>query len=117
MKTSTIIAKLICTSAKNGIPVNFISDNAPQFSSEEFTEFANDWDFSLIKMSPKHSQSNGMVEKNGGYLQENLREGKIGRKRSIFGPIGVPYNSHKTWIFSQSITHGEKIKTYIASDP
>ena len=37
MKTSTIIAKLKTTFPRNGIPLNFLSDNAPQFCSEEFT--------------------------------------------------------------------------------
>ena len=39
-----------------------ISDNGPQFVSEEFKNFSMEWMFNHVTTSPSHSQSNGMVE-------------------------------------------------------
>ena len=63
--------------------MNFLSDNAPQFCSEELIEFAKDWDFSLIKMPPKHSQSNGMVEKMVGICKRIFAKAKLPEKIHI----------------------------------
>ena len=48
--------------ARYGIPDTVISDNGPQFSSEEFQHFSKRWGFKHITSSPRHSQSNGMSE-------------------------------------------------------
>ena len=48
--------------ARYSIPDTVISDNGPQFSSEEFRLFSKRWGFEHITSSPRHSQSNGMSE-------------------------------------------------------
>ena len=48
--------------ATHGIPDTVISDNGPQFVSEEFKKFSMEWMFNHVTTSPYHSQSNGMVE-------------------------------------------------------
>ena len=61
--TSTaIIHKLKAHFARNGIPEQVVSDNAPNLTSEEFDKFAQEWDFEHITTSPYHSQSNGKAE-------------------------------------------------------
>ena len=57
-----VIHKLQAHFARYGIPDTVISDNGPQFSSEEFRHFGKRWDFEHITTSPRHSQSNGMSE-------------------------------------------------------
>lgn len=48
--------------ARFGPPDVVFSDNGPQFSSEDFAEFAKDWSFQHRTSSPEFPQSNGMAE-------------------------------------------------------
>ena len=54
-KSQDIIHKIKAQIARYGIPDTLVSDNGPQFSSEEFQKFAKKWGF-------KHPQSNGLPE-------------------------------------------------------
>lgn len=45
--------------ARHGIPEVVRSDNGPQFASEPFRKFAQDWNFSHVTSSPRFPQSNG----------------------------------------------------------
>jgi hypothetical protein len=58
-----IIGKLKKTFSVHGIPSIVISDNGPQFSSEEFKCFAKTYDFNHITSSPGYPQSNGQAER------------------------------------------------------
>ena len=59
---STIIKKLKCHFARQGIPDIVISDNGPQFACEKFSNFASEWDFEHRPGSPGHQQTNGKAE-------------------------------------------------------
>uniref|UniRef100_A0ABM0M1R1 Uncharacterized protein K02A2.6-like n=1 Tax=Saccoglossus kowalevskii TaxID=10224 RepID=A0ABM0M1R1_SACKO len=48
--------------AREGIPDKVISDNGPCYDNQEYKDFAHQWEFHHIKISPGHSQSNGQVE-------------------------------------------------------
>ena len=48
--------------SRHGTPVQVISDNGPQFSSQEFKEFAKAWDFDHKTSSPHYPASNGQAE-------------------------------------------------------
>ena len=62
--TSNAIIKKLCHHfARHGIAETLVSDNAPQYSSEEFKQFAAKWDFKHVTSSPMYSQSNGLAEK------------------------------------------------------
>ena len=57
-----VIAKLKTIFARHGIPQTVVSDNATQFSSQEFVDFANAWNFTTTNPSPRFPQSNGQAE-------------------------------------------------------
>ena len=39
-----------------------ITDNGPQYSSDQFAAFTREWEFQHTTSSPLHSQSNGKAE-------------------------------------------------------
>ena len=57
-----IIKKLNRHFANHGIPMEFVSDNGPPYNSEEFANFAREYEFELRKSSPTFPQSNGRAE-------------------------------------------------------
>ena len=60
--SATLIEHTKAHFARYGIPDKVISDNGPQFRSQEYASFAKAWDFTHITSSPYHNQSNGKVE-------------------------------------------------------
>ena len=58
----TVIRKLKEHFARYGIPSILISDNGPQFSSQEFKTFVSLWDVEHRTSSPGHQQANGKAE-------------------------------------------------------
>ena len=60
--TAAVIKKLKPHFARWGIPNEVVTDNGPQFVSDEFARFAKEWNFRHITSSPYHSQSNGKAE-------------------------------------------------------
>ena len=61
--SEAVIRKLKKLFSNQGIPETLISDNGPQFSSEQFASFAKEWNFSHSTSSPLFAQSNGLAEK------------------------------------------------------
>ena len=62
--------------ARYGQVESLKSDNGPQFSSEEFQNFAKDWNFKHVTSSPGHSQSNGFIEKMVAIAKGIMRKAK-----------------------------------------
>lgn len=60
--SKSVITKLKCHFARFGCPQILISDNGPQFVSDEFEEFMNEWDIEHRTSSPGHQQANGLAE-------------------------------------------------------
>ena len=58
--TITILRKLF---AKYGMPVYCVSDNGPQFRSEEFTRFLKIKGVKHVRVAPYHAASNGLAER------------------------------------------------------
>ena len=48
--------------ARYGVPDRVITDNGPQFCSQDYEKFASKWKFEHVTSSPYHSQSNGKAE-------------------------------------------------------
>ena len=60
--SSQVITILKKQSARFGIPSTIVSDNGPQFSSEEFKQFVSKWGINHTVSSPNHPQGNGKAE-------------------------------------------------------
>ena len=58
----TVIKVLKMHFSRHGIPEVLISDNSPQYSSQEFSSFAQQWEFKHVTSSPHYPKSNGKAE-------------------------------------------------------
>ena len=85
--SSAIINKLKAIFVRHGIPEKLVSDNSPQFSTQEFAHFANEWDFSQITSSPNYPQSNGLVEKSVHIAKKLLKKSKSDNRDPYLGLI------------------------------
>ena len=62
--TSTaVVASLKANFSRHGISVTFVSDNGPQFNSEEMRIFAKEYGFQHTTSSPYYPKSNGQAER------------------------------------------------------
>ena len=73
LSSDTVITKLKVVFSRLGVPDTLVSDNVP-FGSFKFQQFAKDWNFKSVLISPKHSQSNGLAEKGVGVAKNILRK-------------------------------------------
>ena len=60
--SKTTIKALKTYFSRHGVPDVVVSDNGPQYSSEEFRCFSQEWKFKHITSSPRYPQSNGKAE-------------------------------------------------------
>ena len=75
--TSTgVIKALQSVFSRHGIPEIIRSDNGPQYSSHEFSQFANSYGFSHMTSSPHYPQSNGQAERTVQTVKRLLKRSK-----------------------------------------
>lgn len=60
--SNAVITAVKSIFARHGTPEVVMSDNGPQYSSQEFKNFSKQWDFEHITSSPHYAQSNGLAE-------------------------------------------------------
>ena len=59
----SIITVLKSIFARHGIPTTLITDNGPQFISNEMSQFSSTYGFHHVTSSPHYHQSNGQAER------------------------------------------------------
>ena len=77
--TTEAVTHLKSIFAHHGIPETLISANRPQYASQEFAEFAQDYEFQHRTSSPYFLQGNGEAER------------AVGTIKSLLGKKGDPY--------------------------
>ena len=72
--SQSVINSLKAIFARHGIPETFRTDNGPQFSSREFTEFATKYQFTHTTSSPHFPSSNGQAERTVQTVKHLIKE-------------------------------------------
>ena len=60
--------------ARFGVPEVLMSDNGPQYNSQEMREFAKLYGFRLVSSSPHYPRSNGLAERTVKTVKELLKK-------------------------------------------
>lgn len=68
--------KVIQLFAVHGICKVLYTDNGPQYTSAEFKNFVNEWEFEHVTSSPTYPQSNGFCEPMVGVVKSILKKAK-----------------------------------------
>lgn len=63
MTSTAVISKLKRHFSVHGVPHALYTDNGRQYTSQQFQEFARQWDFTHVTSSPEFPQSNGLAER------------------------------------------------------
>ena len=77
MSTTTATAtieQLRCMFAQHGIPETVVSDNGPQFTSDEFTQFCLRNGIHHVLVTPYHPSSNGLAERAVQTIKNGIRK-------------------------------------------
>ena len=61
--SASIISALKAIFSRHGIPDILITDNGPQYAAQEFSQFAESYNFTHQTSSPYHPQGNGEAER------------------------------------------------------
>ena len=61
--SEAVINALKSIFARHGIPESVMSDNGPQYASQQFKNFAEEYNFTSITSSPRYPQANGEAER------------------------------------------------------
>lgn len=72
--SSAVITVLKSVFARHGIPDVVCSDNSPQYSSKEFSQFASSYGFQHTTSSPRYPQSNGQAERTVKTVKRMLKQ-------------------------------------------
>ena len=79
-RSSAVIKKIKSILARQGKFQKMISDNGPQYISDEFAKFASEWEFNHTTSSPKHAQSTGLAERTVQTLKQLMKKAKTEHK-------------------------------------
>ena len=71
LTANSVVAHTSSIFARHGIPEVVVSDNGPQFASESYNKFAEEYGFQHITSSPYHPEGNGEAER-GVQIVKNL---------------------------------------------
>ena len=73
--------------ARHGISDELITDNGPQFESHEYSRFAGEYGFTIVKSSPYYSRENGKAELAVKIAKKHFEE--VSERGSFSGSLSI----------------------------
>ncbi len=89
--TTSTIERLQTVFAQFGIPESLVSDNGPQFSSEEFRDFCRSNGVHHMLVAPYHPSSNGLAERAVQTFKQGLRKSTEGTLKDRLARVLFSY--------------------------
>ena len=71
--------------ARHGIPRVVKSDNGPQYTSDKYRKFGEEWSFKHVTTSLYHPQANGLAEKSVQIIKRILKKAKADNRDPYLG--------------------------------
>jgi hypothetical protein len=97
--SNSVINKIKPMFARYGIPERVVSDNGPQYSSQEFKDFSKRYNFDHVTSSPYHPKSNGLAEKYVQVVKRIFEKARLDRQDPLLGileyrstPLDIGYS-------------------------
>ena len=116
--TSTnVITHLKSIFSRHGVPETVRSDNGPQYSSEQFAEFANQYGFSHITSSPKYPQSNGAAERAVRTIKDLLKKNKTHNGDMYMAMLAYRSTPLENGLSPAELLMGRKLRTSVPVEP
>lgn len=96
LTASEVITRTKSIFTRQGIPETVVSDNGPQYSSEAYKTFAEDYQFKHVTSSPYFPQSNGEAERAVRTIKDLLKksgESHLALLAYRSTPLVIPFGS------------------------
>lgn len=90
-----------------------ISDNGPQYSSEQFAEFTNKYGFSHITSSPKYPQSNGAAERAVRTIKDLLKKNRMQDEDMYMAMLAYKSTALDNGLSPAELLMGRKLRTTV----
>ena len=100
--------------AMYGVPNELVTDNGPQFSSAEFTTFAQSWGLNHITSSPHYPQSNGKAENAVKTVKRLFRKCQESRESEYLALLTGATHHQKGW---EPVQHNDSWDAAAPSGP
>ena len=78
--SAAVVNHLKSVFAEHEIVETLVSDNGPQYNSQEFEAFYKQWGIDYVTSSPLHPQSNGFIERSVQTVKNLLRKAEASEK-------------------------------------
>ena len=78
--SSEVVRKVKQQFSRHGIPKTLVADNGPQFLSNAFAIFTQNWDIEHVISSPHHSQSNGKAKFAVKIFKTLMKKASVGKR-------------------------------------
>ena len=114
MKSSELITHLKSIFSRHGIPEVMVTDNGPNYTSDEFQSFTKNWGIQHITSSPKYPQSNGLAERNVQTLKKLVKKSGKGHDPYL-ALLNFRTTPLKDSLSPAEILMGRKLRTTLPS--
>ena len=92
--SAAVIYHLKSVFAEHGIPETLVSDNGPQYNSQELAAFCKQWGIDHMTSSPLYPQGNGFIERSVQTVKNAFTKSRSLGGRSIHVPGDADISYH-----------------------